>query len=896
MLDTFSRVSRSKKYWITLPLGALALALQSCGPETQEAPVTEPEPIEAAPPAAQPEPTPQPEPIAEPAPAPAPAPEPTPEVAPEPEPKPKPKPKPQPAPEPAPEPKPAAAPEPEPEPAPPAAEAQAQVEVQATATATVEVAAVAVAAQAPAAAGAKASPEQGNWLSWRGPLQTGVSLEHYGDGAKFNPEPVWTADLVGRGTPVIHDGQLYSWSYSGKGPDLYEVVTAHNAETGEVLWERKFHDFLSDTVYNRYTVGSAVVDPETGNLFLHTTYGLFMCLDRQGNTVWEISLMERYGRLTMPNGRAGAPVLDSGMVITRAVTSYWGAEGPARDRFFAFDKTTGDLIWSSTPGVGSPYLKDTSFSTPYFMTRNGRRVFYAGTGCGNVVCVNVADGTPLWRFQLSVGGVNASPVIIGDKLIELHGTENMDNTDIGRMVALKLPEDDAKAGGEVEADQGGAPKISNEIWRSDLEMFTSSPTPVGDRIYQVVMTGDLNCVDANTGKILWKEKLGLDQIHASPAYVDGLLYIPINQGLLYVIRPSDAGPEILHRIELDGECLGSPAVCNGLLYVHTTEKLYAFRIESDSIEFDDLPESPEVVTGPAAGFAAVPAEVLLEAGDRVAFKLYKTDANGNRLGELDPATVTWEKFIPPTAKVKAEMDAGWENGELVAGPEAKVSAGMFKGTVDGLSGFVRGRVIESIPYSEDFEANNLVVDHPTDGVKFAFPPLPWIGARLKWEVRELEGNKVLTKTLDNILFQRSMAFFGHPDSTNYTMQADVMTDGNRRVKSTVGLVNQRYIIALIGNSNEIQISSNYERVNKVVKFPVDAKKWYTLKTRVDVASDGSGVIRAKVWEKGTDEPETWTIEVEHRDAHKKGAPGIFGFSPGSKEHVYIDDIKITQND
>ena len=37
--------------------------------------------------------------------------------------------------------------------------------------------------------------------------------------------------------------------------------------------------------------------------------------------------------------------------------------------------------------------------------------------------------------------------------------------------------------------------------------------------------------------------------------------------------------------------------------------------------------------------------------------------------------------------------------------------------------------------------------------------------------------------------------------------------------------------------------------------------WYHLKTRVDVAADGSGVIRAKVWKKGDAEPEAWTIEV-----------------------------------
>ena len=46
-------------------------------------------------------------------------------------------------------------------------------------------------------------------------------------------------------------------------------------------------------------------------------------------------------------------------------------------------------------------------------------------------------------------------------------------------------------------------------------------------------------------------------------------------------------------------------------------------------------------------------------------------------------------------------------------------------------------------------------------MKFAYPPLPWIGARFKWEIREMDGNKVLAKTLNNIFFQRAISFIGN---------------------------------------------------------------------------------------------------------------------------------------
>tara|TARA_R110002096_G_scaffold122929_3_gene266104 strand:- start:18632 stop:20911 length:2280 start_codon:yes stop_codon:yes gene_type:complete len=741
---------------------------------------------------------------------------------------------------------------------------------------------------------AQEDPHKGNWLHWRGPLQTGVSLEQYENG-KFNPEPAWTREIAGRGTPVIHDGQMYSWGYRGSGPDLEEVLSALDPLTGKVIWERTFSDFISDTVYDRYAIGAPVVDPETGNIFLHTTYGLLNCHDRDGNLLWEISMMERFGRLTFPNGRAGSCVIVDDLLITRAVTSYWGADGPARDRFFGFDKNTGELVWSSTPGVGPPFLKDTSFSSPVVTVRNGRQVFYAGTGCGNLVCVNLADGKPLWRYQMSMGGINSSVLIHGDKLIGVHGKENLDTTEIGRMFALNLPSDDANSGGVVDPMQKGAPRIEEgvERWRQPFGMFTSSPVLVGDRVYQVSHEGELFCMVADTGEILWHEKLDTGQLHASPAYVDGLLIVPMNLEKLFVIRPSDEGPEILHKIPMEGNCLGSPAVCNGWVYVHTMSKLYAFKFENDGITWGDLPKSEPIVKGPVTGIRAVPSDVLLEPGDKVDFLITSVDANGNAVGEVSSAT--WEKFIPPTAKVKAKLDADFDDqGVLVATESASESAGMFKGTADGKSGFVRGRVIEALPISEDFESYDLTVDH-AEGFKFSFPPLPWIGARLKWEVRDLDGNKVLAKTLDNILFQRCQSFIGHPDSSNYTIQADLMTDGNRRVKSTVGLINQRYNCSLIGNSNLLEVSSNHERVKQSVSFPIKANSWYTLKMRVDLNDDGSGVVRAKAWEKGTGEPDTWTIEVEHKKAHKKGAPGLFGFSPQSQKSVFIDNIEITQN-
>jgi hypothetical protein len=239
---------------------------------------------------------------------------------------------------------------------------------------------------------------------------------------------------------------------------------------------------------------------------------------------------------------------------------------------------------------------------------------------------------------------------------------------------------------------------------------------------------------------------------------------------------------------------------------------------------------------------------------------------------------------------------------------------------------MRGRVLQDLPVKVDFETYELkemtgpgignevkalppaepgkpapqpnptnwnVVEPPT---AFAYPPLAWNGARFRFEVREAPGggNKALCKTIDNKIFQRGQVFIGHPDMKNYTIEADVMSEGNKRKMSDIGLINQRYLVVLRSNAREIELSSNLERIKEIKPFTVTPNEWHRLKIRVDVAADGSGTVRAKAWKKADPEPEAWTIEFKHANAHTNGAPGFFSLSP-QDQRAWIDNIEVKAN-
>ena len=279
-----------------------------------------------------------------------------------------------------------------------------------------------------------AAPVAG-WLGWRGPNQNGSSQET-GLPAKVEvggKSQLWSSEFPGQGTPVIAGGKLYAMGYVGEGADLQEGIGCFDAETGKKQWQQLYNDFLSDTIYLRYATSSPTIDAETGHVYMQGTQGILGCFSATGKLLWQHSMMEEFGRLTFPNGRTASPVIDRDLVITRAVTANWGAQGPAADRFYAFDKITGDLVWDSNPG-DKP--KDNSFSHPVLGWLNGKRVFYAACGDGSIVCVNARNGAALWRVPVFKAGINASLVVHNnDKIIAIFGTPY----EKGETIAIKIP-------------------------------------------------------------------------------------------------------------------------------------------------------------------------------------------------------------------------------------------------------------------------------------------------------------------------------------------------------------------------------------------------------------------------------------------------------------------------
>ena len=91
--------------------------------------------------------------------------------------------------------------------------------------------------------------------------------------------------------------------------------------------------------------------------------------------------------------------------------------------------------------------------------------------------------------------------------------------------------------------------------------------------------GVLACVDADNGKLLYRDRLGgLGQYSASPVIASGHLYLVSEPGILSVVKADDSF-KVTHQYDLAEEVVTTPAIDRDTIYIRTKKQLWAFRQE-----------------------------------------------------------------------------------------------------------------------------------------------------------------------------------------------------------------------------------------------------------------------------------------------------------------------------
>ncbi len=712
----------------------------------------------------------------------------------------------------------------------------------------------------------------GDWPDWRGPDRDGVSRE------KGLPEKwslggqnlAWKAPYGGRSTPVVLGDHLYLQNTAGMRETEQERILCFNADTGRVIWEYKFNLFQSDVPAHRVGWASPAADPETGNVYVFGVNNLLTVLTKDGKKLWERSITEEFSPFTTHGGRTVSPIVDGNLVIVSTPTSTWGTQANRAQRFIALDKRTGDIVWISTPG-GRPY--DTSYAPMNIVTLNGMRLLVTGGADGAALAMKPQTGEPVWNLVIAKRGLNTGILVNGKYALLSHSEENLDTNEMGMIAAF---------------DATGKGKLGKESIKWAVKGFMggfSSPVIDVDRIYQADNSSNLFGFDLETGRQLWKQNLGTIQ-KASVVFGDGKIYIGSESGKFYILRPHADRCEVLSEVELPLSDQGlasqkipepvvaAAAVARGRVYFVSSDALYAIGPKRTPAKpWKPVTPAMEPGQGAPASVQVAPTELVLKPGDTVQLHARLYDAAGRFLREENSAAWSLQGL-------KGRVT----DGKLMVAPDKVGQAGLIKATVGGLTGEARARVIPPLPWDETFDA-------------FAVGSVPpyWVSATAgRFQVSELDGQKVLEKLPNETLFKRMRVFMGPTDWSNYTVEADIRINEKRRQMGDAGIIAQRYTLVAFGNNQRLEMNSWQPEIARAVSAPFAWKPntWYRLKLRVENTSDGKTRIRGKAWPTGEPEPDSWLIDRVDPIPNKQGSPGLFA---DAQFGVYFDNLKVTPN-
>jgi outer membrane protein assembly factor BamB len=127
----------------------------------------------------------------------------------------------------------------------------------------------------------------------------------------------------------------------------------------------------------------------------------------------------------------------------------------------------------------------------------------------------------------------------------------------------------------IRPDGNGDVTDTHVLWRMGGKDVPATPSPVvvSGLLYMVSDSGILNCIEATTGKVVYRQSLGGSMI-ASPIHDGERIYFFSLSGKAVILRAGRTF-EKLGENRLDAGFMASPAVSGNTLILRTKTHLYA---------------------------------------------------------------------------------------------------------------------------------------------------------------------------------------------------------------------------------------------------------------------------------------------------------------------------------
>ena len=367
---------------------------------------------------------------------------------------------------------------------------------------------------------------------------------------------VWKTAIrgVAWSSPVVYGDQIWTSSATQNGEEMFAVCTDFNS--GKIFKEVML--FKPDSVQHIHPTNSyATSTPCIEEDFVYVHFGTYgtACVDtRTFEIVWTRTDL----KCDHMQGAASSPILYKNLLILHI-------EGTDVQYLIALDKRTGKTVWKTErpqefyKDVEPVYRK--AYCTPIVVSVNGKDQLISN-GAQLCIAYEPETGKEIWQVFYGDDSTVSMPLSYGGLVFVNSGW--MFPKDGGTFYCRLLAVDPTGNGDVTKT------KVKWET-ATDVPQI-STPVIVDSLIYMVHERGDLTCLKARNGEVIWKTKLN-GQFNASVLYASGNIYLFGVKGKIYVIKPG-LSYQLVSENQLDGMVKATPAIVRDNIIFRTDKFLY----------------------------------------------------------------------------------------------------------------------------------------------------------------------------------------------------------------------------------------------------------------------------------------------------------------------------------
>ena len=410
-----------------------------------------------------------------------------------------------------------------------------------------------------------------NWPQFRGPSGDGCS-EARGLPLTWSQSNHvrWKTPIHGRAwsSPVIWNSQIWVTTATPDGKELFAICL--DRDSGKILRDLKLFEVETPQFahqFNTYASPTPVI--EEGRLYV--TFGSpgTACLDTDtGKMLWA----RRDFECNHYRGAGSSPVLCGDLLCLNF-------DGSDHQFIVALDKQSGKTVWRKDRSIdfrdvgpdGKPEAEGDwrkAFSTPHVTLLDGAPVLLS-QGAKALYAYEPRTGRELWRVEERTSHSASARPTAGLGLVFVNTGWSS-----GQILAVR-------PGGKGEvldanAEPNGSSGALRIVWKSKRNVPKKPSLQLAEDLLVSIDDGGVaGCVEALTGKEVWRERIG-GNYSASPLLAEHRIYFFSEEGNTTVIQ---AGRQFKKLAEntLDDGFLASPAVAGKALFLRTRSHLY--RIE-----------------------------------------------------------------------------------------------------------------------------------------------------------------------------------------------------------------------------------------------------------------------------------------------------------------------------